>query len=320
MPELFLQSDKSAPVDNGTPTEEKPLVKREKVALEKLRRSFESLDAVETKSNFSVKAYGFDENHVEKTGQSLNKTENVCVKSLLELEDTELQNAILVEKEVMDETTGKAEKVKVAPDAVVLKGLDLSDESDRKAVLEQLAAVKEVFELKSDVKGEVTELGFKTRVLDLADVGSGFKDGEKVPVLVSAATGDKVDSKAYGTVVLSEKTNAVHEGFGTKERALDVFVAKEGTSVRVAKEGAIRSTVIYLKDVDDVTGVDVEGDGSEASSIDTFVDFIGVLPQQLEVMGETESEKCEKVYKPVARKTTVATIEGAKRRCQFKRL
>lgn len=314
-PEFFLLNEKSASTatDDGKPTEEKPLVNREKSALGKFQRDLESLDAAETKSSFSGEDYGLNKGLLKSAGQSLNQARDLYVKSLLELEDAKIKDAILIEKEVIDEATNVAKKIKVAPDAIVLKGLDLSDEGVRKTVLEKLAKVEEVFELKVDGNGKMAELGFKTRVFELGGLGSGFKEGETLPVIASAATGDALDKRAYGTVVLSEKSSVVHQGFGTKERALDAFVAKEGTSVRVAKDGAIRSTVIYLKDVDEVTGVDIESDGIKIKPVNTFVDLIGVLPEKLEVMEATKTENGKKVYQPVARKSTVAIIEGAKK-------
>ncbi|WP_062270506.1 autotransporter outer membrane beta-barrel domain-containing protein [Endozoicomonas arenosclerae] len=294
------------------PTEEKPLEKRAKAVLDKVQRNPQLLDAAETKSNFSGEDHGLHKRLVKRTGQDLQKAQEAHLKSLVALEDAKLQDVLLVEKEVMDEATKKTKKVKVAPDAIVLKGMDLSDEGVRKTVLEKLAKVPEVFELKKDDSGKITQLGFKTKVLDLAAVSSGFKEGERVPVVASAASGEGVDKKAHGTVVLSEKSNAVHEGFGTKERGLEAFVAKEGTSVRVAKDGAIRSTIIYLKDVEDVTGVDVEGEAGKTTEAKTFVDLIAVLPEQIEVMEESKNENGEVVKKPVARKTTMVIVDGAK--------
>lgn len=211
------------------------MVKHQKAVLERAHRTLESLGVAETQSSFSGQDYGLDKHFFKKDGQSLNEARKAYVKRLVELEDLALRDAILVEKEVVDESTNKTKKVKVAPDAIVLKGIDLSDGGVRKTVLEKLAKVEEVFELKTNGNGKVTGLGFKTRVLELADVSSGFKEGERVPVVASAATGDEADVKAYGTVVLSERSSAVHEGFGTSERALDAFVSKEGTSVRIAK-------------------------------------------------------------------------------------
>ncbi|WP_422133657.1 autotransporter outer membrane beta-barrel domain-containing protein [Endozoicomonas sp. ALD040] len=312
-PDFLLLSERSVSADDRKPKESESLVKRERAVLGRAHSALESLGAAETQSSFSGQDYGLDKHLFKKDGQSLNEARNAYVKRLVELENLALRDAILVEKEVVDESTRKTKKVKVAPDAIILKGIDLSDGGVRKTVLEKLTNVEEVFELKTNGNGKVTGLGFKTRVLELADVSSGFKEGERVPVVASAATEDEADVKAYGTVVLSGRSSAVHEGFGTSERALDAFVAKEGTSVRIAKDGAIRSTIIYLKGVDDVTGVDVEVDGKKTKTVDTFLDLVGVLPEQLEIMEEAMNKHGKKVHKPIARKAAVAVIDGAKK-------
>ncbi|MGI9280730.1 MAG: autotransporter outer membrane beta-barrel domain-containing protein [Endozoicomonas sp.] len=323
-PGFFLMGANKAASDDGgsttseeqsgdsQPKEEKPLEKRAKAVLTKFERSPETLGTTEARSQFNGEDHGIQQRLVKRAGQSLQQAQEKHLKGLLALSDYKLKEAILVEKEVMDEATKKTKKVKVAPEAVVLRGMDLTDEGVRKAVLEKLAKIDEVFELKTAGDGKITQLGFKTKVLDLAGVNSGFKDGERLPVVASTATGEGVDNKAHGTVVLSEKSSAVHDGFGTKERALDAFVAKEGTSVRVAKDGVIRSTIIYLKDVDDVSGVGIEGEGNQAKEARTFVDLIAALPEQVNVMEETKNEKGDTVQKPVARKSTIAVIEGAK--------
>ena len=289
---------------------------RVKERLPVVERTLSGLTEAEDSSEIDGAAYGLNEQLVRGDKETDGKYQARTQKHLKELQflkltSKQLKALVLVDKDVNvgSKKQPKIETRSVVPDRIVLKNMDLSDTSVRQAVLAKLASdLGDVISYQGDV------LGFKTNVFEESGVHSGFQPGQVMPVIESMATGKGVDSAAAGRVVLTNQADAVHKGFGSTNKALEALVVQDGASARVVDGGAIYSTVVFIKDADELTGVGVKKgktDKDEDVAENVFVDVIGVLPSETTVYEEYE-EKGAKKQRAVQRIHTEMNIDGLK--------